>query len=76
MPDCLSYIPCNVSVMDCSSFSNSSVRVRGRCAIEDGRDMVTQAKWGQTRTDWQGRRRRHGERRGGENNGMPKADAM
>ena len=26
--------------MDCSSFSSSSVSVRGRCATDEGRDML------------------------------------
>lgn len=34
-------LPWRVRVMDCSSFSSSSVSVRGRCAMEDGRDMMT-----------------------------------
>lgn len=34
-------VPCSVRVMDCSSFSNSSVSVKGRWTMDEGRDMIT-----------------------------------
>ena len=34
------HLPWRVKVMDCSSFSSSSVRVRLRCAATLGRDIV------------------------------------
>lgn len=37
-------LPCSVRVMDCSSFSNSSVSVRGRCTVEAGRDIFNRNK--------------------------------
>jgi len=35
----MSEVPWRVNVMDCSSFSNSSVKVRLRCAATLGRDI-------------------------------------
>lgn len=34
--------PCNVRVIDCSSFSSSSVKDRGLAAGAPGRDMIVE----------------------------------
>lgn len=37
--------PCSVKVMDCSSFSSSSVRVSGLVLDVPGTDMISEGKW-------------------------------